>query len=114
MFGQKPYNEKIAPVENVLVSFGTFGEGYHNYHHTFPWDYRAAEGQLAFNLNMRFINFMAFIGQAYNRKQTNPRMVANKKAKIRKLHEHTNINTGHSHIEVNYEDALKRSKQQGA
>jgi len=114
MFGAKPYNEKIAPVDNIMVSFGTFGEGYHNFHHTFPWDYRAAEGLLPFALNTRFINWMADIGQAYNLKQTNPRMVENSKAKIRNLQLNQNINTGHSHFEVNYEDALKKSQTTGA
>jgi len=109
MFGQKPYNLKIAPVENVLVSFGTFGEGYHNFHHTFPWDYRAAEGNLPFTISTKFINWMAAIGQAYNLKQTNPRMIENSKAKITKMQLNQNINTGHSHYEVNYEDALKKS-----
>lgn len=29
MFGDKPYNEKIASTENSFVSFGAIGEGYH-------------------------------------------------------------------------------------
>lgn len=29
MFGDKPYNHKIASTENSWVSFGAIGEGYH-------------------------------------------------------------------------------------
>lgn len=46
-----------------------FGEGWHNYHHVFPWDYKAAElptyGQ---NFSLAFINQMAKIGWAYDMK----------------------------------------------
>lgn len=30
-FGYKPYDRKIQPVENLIVSIGALGEGYHNY-----------------------------------------------------------------------------------
>ncbi|KAJ8978384.1 hypothetical protein NQ317_008025 [Molorchus minor] len=43
LWGTKPYDRRIQPVENITVSLFAMGEGYHNYHHTFPWDYRAAE-----------------------------------------------------------------------
>jgi stearoyl-CoA desaturase (delta-9 desaturase) len=26
--------------DNPIIAFFTYGEGYHNYHHTFQWDYR--------------------------------------------------------------------------
>jgi stearoyl-CoA desaturase (delta-9 desaturase) len=34
---------KIQPSANALVSIFAMGEGWHKYHHTFPWDYKAAE-----------------------------------------------------------------------
>ena len=47
----------------------TFGEGFHNYHHAFPWDYKAAElGNYTFNLSTAFIDFFAKIGWAYDLK----------------------------------------------
>lgn len=46
-----------------------FGEGWHNYHHVFPWDYRTAElGKYHFNFTTAFINFFARIGWAYDLK----------------------------------------------
>ena len=57
------------PTESLIVSVATLGEGWHNYHHTFPWDYRAAEfGKLRFNLTTSFINLMAALGWAYDLK----------------------------------------------
>lgn len=55
------------PTQNIFTSLCTFGEGFHNYHHTFPWDYRAAElGNNYLNLSTKFIDFFAWIGWAYD------------------------------------------------
>ncbi|CAG7833729.1 unnamed protein product, partial [Allacma fusca] len=42
-YGYKPYDTSITPVESKLVSILAAGEGWHNYHHAFPRDYKAAE-----------------------------------------------------------------------
>jgi stearoyl-CoA desaturase (delta-9 desaturase) len=42
MWGMRPY-KNIASAENLLVSLGAIGEGWHNFHHTYPYDYRASE-----------------------------------------------------------------------
>jgi stearoyl-CoA desaturase (delta-9 desaturase) len=44
------------------------GEGWHNYHHVFPFDYKAAELPYVFNLTTMFIDAFALIGWAYDRK----------------------------------------------
>ncbi|KAJ8894212.1 hypothetical protein PR048_006822 [Dryococelus australis] len=59
----------IYAAENMSVAFMTMGEGWHNYHHTFPWDYRAAElGSYAFNMTTFYLNLFAKIGWAYDLK----------------------------------------------
>lgn len=69
IWGNKPYDKYISPTGNKSVSFITLGEGWHNYHHTFPWDYKAAEfGGLAFNFSTEFIHLFARIGWAYDLK----------------------------------------------
>ena len=39
-YGSKPYSSEHTAVNNWLISLLTFGEGYHNFHHTFAYDYR--------------------------------------------------------------------------
>lgn len=39
-WGSKPFSQEQSAVNNYVISFLTFGEGYHNYHHTFANDYR--------------------------------------------------------------------------
>lgn len=38
--GSKTYAKELSAVDNALLAFLTFGEGYHNYHHAFEADYR--------------------------------------------------------------------------
>ena len=39
-WGDKPFCTEQTAVDNFLISLVTFGEGYHNYHHTYANDYR--------------------------------------------------------------------------
>lgn len=68
MFGDKPYDVNINPSENLFVSMFAGGEGFHNYHHTFPQDYATSEFGTKVNLTTRIINFFARIGWAYDLK----------------------------------------------
>lgn len=53
-----------------------FGEGWHNYHHVFPWDYKAAElGNYSVNFTTGFIDFFAKIGWAYNLRSVEPELI---------------------------------------
>ncbi len=38
--GRRPYSDQITARDSIIMSFLTFGEGYHNYHHRFQLDYR--------------------------------------------------------------------------
>jgi stearoyl-CoA desaturase (Delta-9 desaturase) len=38
--GSQPYSNKSSARDSFLMAIFTFGEGYHNYHHTFQYDYR--------------------------------------------------------------------------
>lgn len=66
----------INPSENLSVSLGALGEGWHNYHHVFPWDYKAAElGNYRANLTTAFIDFFSLIGWAYDMKTVSKDMI---------------------------------------
>ena len=40
MWGTQPYARDTTSRDNWALSLITLGEGYHNYHHSFEWDYR--------------------------------------------------------------------------
>jgi len=43
MWGTTPYNERLSSRQNTFTSLVASGEGWHNYHHAYPYDYRASE-----------------------------------------------------------------------
>jgi fatty-acid desaturase len=65
----------IFPVENMFVAALAAGEGWHNYHHAFPWDYRAAELGTPLNLTCKFIDFFAKYGAIYDLREATATMV---------------------------------------
>jgi stearoyl-CoA desaturase (Delta-9 desaturase) len=78
-FGNKPYDKFITPVQNKTVAILALGEGWHNYHHVFPWDYKTAElGDYSMNYTTAFIDFFAKIGWTYDLK-TVSRDIINKR-----------------------------------
>ncbi|XP_018911116.2 acyl-CoA Delta-9 desaturase isoform X1 [Bemisia tabaci] len=80
LWGQRPYDKFINPAENISVAILALGEGWHNYHHVFPWDYKTAElGNYRANLTTAFIDFFAKIGWAYDLK-TVPLSLVHKRA----------------------------------
>ncbi|XP_045447699.1 acyl-CoA Delta(11) desaturase-like [Melitaea cinxia] len=75
LWGNKPYDAHIMPSENWKVSFVALGEGWHNYHHTFPWDYKASELAYFINLTTFLIDGFALIGWAYDLKKASPFLI---------------------------------------
>lgn len=76
LWGHKPYDKYISPVENLAVSVAALGEGWHNFHHVFPWDYKTGElGNYKYNITTGFIDAFSSIGWAYDRKYVSPSMV---------------------------------------
>lgn len=75
LWGNKPYDKHIMPTENWGVSVVALGEGWHNYHHTFPWDYKAAELAYSTNFTTVLIDLFALFGWAYDMKKTSPALI---------------------------------------
>lgn len=64
------------------MAWWAFGEGWHNYHHVFPWDYKTAEvGIYRYNFSAAFIDFMAKIGWAYDLKSVPEKIVRQRVAR---------------------------------
>lgn len=79
LWGRKPYDKRINPAENISVVLSAVGEGFHNFHHTFPSDYATSEYGWHLNITTVFINCMYYLGQAYDMKKTPDRVVQMRK-----------------------------------
>uniref|UniRef100_A0A8D9B5L4 Acyl-CoA desaturase n=1 Tax=Cacopsylla melanoneura TaxID=428564 RepID=A0A8D9B5L4_9HEMI len=75
IYGNRPFTKDMLPTENEFVSFIGTGEGWHNYHHTFPWDYKAAELGRHYNGAALAIEFCARQGWAWDLKSASRAMV---------------------------------------
>lgn len=88
LWGNRPYDRFIGARENKYVAFGALGEGFHNYHHTFPWDYSASELGWTWNFSTMFIDLMACLGQAYERRSVSPEIIKSRIKRTGNLEEH--------------------------
>lgn len=79
MFGSKPYDKSINPSENPFVALIAAGEGFHNFHHVFPYDYSTSEYGLKLNPTTWFINTMKTLNWASDLKKVTPTTLAARK-----------------------------------
>ncbi|XP_061766012.1 stearoyl-CoA desaturase b [Nerophis ophidion] len=76
MWGNRPYDNTINPRENLFVALSAAGEGFHNFHHTFPFDYATSEFGVKFNLTTAFVDLMCLLGLASERRVASKELVA--------------------------------------
>ena len=73
--GKRPYDFSSTARDSWFVSLFTFGEGYHNYHHTFQWDYRNGIKWFAFDPSKWIIKTLSYIGVTYDLKKAQDYMI---------------------------------------
>jgi len=69
ILGTQPYSADNTARDNALVALLTFGEGYHNYHHTFANDYRNAVGWWQWDPSKWLISALSWCGLATSLKR---------------------------------------------
>lgn len=71
IYGDHPYEPLSKPTENPIVSFFAIGEGWHNWHHKYPFDYAASEFGISSQINPSklLIDLLANLGLAWGRKR---------------------------------------------
>jgi stearoyl-CoA desaturase (delta-9 desaturase) len=62
--GESPFDDKHTPRDHMLTALVTVGEGYHNFHHQFPMDYRNAIKWYQYDPTKWFIWSMQKLGFA--------------------------------------------------
>ncbi|ORZ26321.1 putative stearoyl-CoA desaturase [Lobosporangium transversale] len=67
--GDKPFDDRRTPCDHLFTALLTLGEGYHNFHHEFPQDYRNAIKFYQFDPTKWLIAFCSFIGLAWDLKR---------------------------------------------
>ncbi|OBA27754.1 hypothetical protein HANVADRAFT_1631 [Hanseniaspora valbyensis NRRL Y-1626] len=67
--GTQPFDDRRTPRDNWITALVTFGEGYHNFHHEFPSDYRNAIKWYQFDPTKVFVYTCSLLGFTYNLKK---------------------------------------------
>ena len=62
LFGTRPYSEASSARDNWVLAPFTYGEGYHNFHHTWQWDYRNGHRWYHWDSTKWFLNGLRWTG----------------------------------------------------
>ncbi|MCO7222775.1 fatty acid desaturase [Pleionea sp. CnH1-48] len=66
IWGNQPYTDQNTARDNGFLAFLTYGEGYHNFHHLFQFDYRNGIRWWHFDPTKWLIKSMSWVGLAKN------------------------------------------------
>jgi stearoyl-CoA desaturase (delta-9 desaturase) len=70
LYGTRPYTEENSARDNGLLAFITNGEGYHNFHHKFPSDFRNGVRWYQWDPTKWLIATLHFVGLAGDLRKT--------------------------------------------
>ena len=86
--GKRPYQMNTSARDSWLMALFTFGEGYHNYHHKFQWDYRNGIKWYSFDPSKWIIKSLSYFNITYNLRKASELNIM--KAKISTLNDKIN------------------------
>lgn len=69
MWGTRPYTDENTARDNPFLALVTYGEGYHNYHHIFQYDYRNGIYWYQFDPTKWLIGGLSWVGITRNLKR---------------------------------------------
>lgn len=82
MLGKRPYDDTQTARDSFFMALLTFGEGYHNFHHTFQIDYRNGVRWYQWDPTKWTVNLMSRVGLAYNLKRTSELSILKAKMQV--------------------------------
>ena len=70
IWGRQTYSEKNTSRDNPVIAFFTYGEGFHNFHHRFQYDYRNGIRWWHFDPTKWLISVCSWLGLTWGLKRT--------------------------------------------
>jgi len=74
-WGRQTYSAKSSARDNPVIALLTYGEGYHNFHHTFQWDYRNGVRWWHYDPTKWLIRVCSWMGLTRDLKRVSPLMI---------------------------------------
>ena len=103
--GKKNYDFNTSAKDSWLMALLTFGEGYHNYHHKFQWDYRNGIKWYNFDPSKWVIRFLSFFKVTYALKKVPNHSIF--KAKINTMNNKIKNISNKIELDAVYKDKIK-------
>jgi stearoyl-CoA desaturase (delta-9 desaturase) len=82
-FGSRPYDTSISARDNWVGALLTNGEGYHNYHHKFPLDYRNGISWYHWDPTKWIIWTLSKVGLAWDLRRTSAEQIRSAKLVVK-------------------------------
>lgn len=81
--GSRPYTDTNTARDSLIMAFFSYGEGYHNYHHYFPTDYRNGIRWFHFDPTKWMIKTLSYIGFTNGLKKVPAKIIDQAKLEMR-------------------------------
>lgn len=85
LYGTRPYSDDNSARDNWLLAFATNGEGYHNFHHAFPSDYRNGVRWFHWDPTKWFIRGLQYAGLVQYPRRTSRALIERARLRMTQL-----------------------------
>lgn len=106
-WGTQPYSTANTSRDSPLLSFFTFGEGYHNFHHTFQADYRNGHKWYHWDPSKWWIKVASWFGMTKDLHRIPPKSIESQRMKTA-----FETNTEGEQVSLELQDKLSQCVQQ--
>ena len=106
-WGTQPYSTANTSRDSPLLSFFTFGEGYHNFHHTFQADYRNGHKWYHWDPSKWWIKVASWFGMTKDLHKIPPKSIESQRMKTA-----FETNTEGEQVSLELQDRLSQCVQQ--
>jgi stearoyl-CoA desaturase (delta-9 desaturase) len=95
ILGEKTYSDRGSACDNWIVALLTYGEGYHNFHHKFPLDYRNGIRHYHYDPTKWLIKGLSYVGVTSGLKTINEKKIIEYRLRMeeKSMRSHDKANT---------------------
>jgi stearoyl-CoA desaturase (delta-9 desaturase) len=106
MIGRQPYSREHSARDSPIMAVLAFGEGYHNYHHSFPFDYRNGHKPWHFDPAKWVIWALSRVGLARDLRRASDVAILKAKVEVQFATARERVEAAHQNLREAYEQRL--------
>ena len=111
LYGRRPYSEESTARDNALLAFITNGEGYHNFHHKFPSDFRNGVRWYQWDPTKWLILTLSRIGLARGLRETPLAVIETSRLRLTQAHADRRLDRLPEGLAESVRGRLERARQ---